>query len=98
MRYDVLLFISCSLMLSCAFCHLNQVNRVFFLGYETATTSLVMLCKMFVTMCFNVGYIYVGELFPTEVRHMGFGISNTAGRISGLFSAYLGEYLVSQLV
>ena len=48
-------------------------------------------------MAFNVVYVYTGELFPTEVRHAAFGMTGAAGRVSGLFSAHMGDYFVSSL-
>ena len=65
------------------------------LGYNTAVTALALIGKLFVAVSFNVIYVYTAELFPTEVRHVGFSACSAMGRISSIASAFVGDQLVS---
>ena len=74
---------------------INSAGFAFFPEIDTGVAVMAFLGKIFATAAFNVMYIYTAELFPTEVRHIGFGICSSVGRISGIASTFIGAELVS---
>ena len=58
-------------------------------------TTLTMIGKAAITICFSTIYVYTAELFPTPVRHLAVGSSSMMSRIGGLVAPFMGEPLVS---
>ena len=52
--------------------------------------------KFAVSTAFTVLYIYASELFPTEVRNKGLGVTSVAARIGGILAPFV-ALLVSLL-
>jgi len=50
--------------------------------------------KFGVSTAFAVLYIYASELFPTEVRNKGLGVSSVAARVGGILAPFV-TFLVS---
>ncbi|XP_078484220.1 organic cation/carnitine transporter 2-like [Ciona intestinalis] len=48
-----------------------------------------MTSKFFINGCFNIIFIFCGELFPTLMRNMSIGASSTAARVGSIASPYL---------
>ena len=47
------------------------------------------------TMSFNSIYMFSSEVFPTEVRSAGMGMSSLCARIGAILAPYMGIPLVS---
>ena len=63
---------------------------------EMVILVLSFFARAAVSAEFNLFYIYIGELFPTSVRNMAFGLCNNIGRIGGILSAHV-PFLCSAL-
>ena len=40
-----------------------------------ATVVLLLAGKAFITLAYNIAYLYGSEIFPTEVRSVGIGVA-----------------------
>uniref|UniRef100_F6WIM7 Major facilitator superfamily (MFS) profile domain-containing protein n=1 Tax=Ciona intestinalis TaxID=7719 RepID=F6WIM7_CIOIN len=56
---------------------------------ETLMIAGAMTSKFFISACFNISYLFCGELFPTLMRNMSIGASSTAARVGSIASPYL---------
>jgi MFS family permease len=59
----------------------------------TALTVLLFIARGSGVSYTWVGYIYLPEAYPTEVRSMAFGIANTFIRIGGMITPYVAQVL-----
>ena len=57
--------------------------------------TLAMTGKLTISIAYMIIYIYILELFPTEVRIQGLGSSMFASRIGSIVSPYITDNLVS---
>ncbi|XP_042243092.1 uncharacterized protein LOC121880103 [Homarus americanus] len=55
--------------------------------------TLAMIGKMCISAVYQILYLYSMELFPTEVRLQGLGISTIASRIGTIVSPFVTDYL-----
>ena len=60
----------------------------------TLVRMLAILGKGFITACFSGAYVYATELFPTEVRNMGLGMTSMAARVGAMMAPFVGAPLV----
>ncbi|XP_066510419.1 solute carrier family 22 member 7-like [Hoplias malabaricus] len=75
-----------SLILSGAFIGLNSVIPTDYVGVRTG----VAVCgKAFSEAAFTVAFLYTAELFPTVIRHCGFGYTSFVGRLGGSLAPLL---------
>lgn len=50
---------------------------------------LSLIGKFAVSTAFALLYVYTSELFPTEARNKGMGISSVAARIGGILAPFV---------
>ena len=62
-------------------------------GEDTLVTVFTIITKFFVSMGFAAIYVYTSELFPTEVRNIGIGLTSTCARVSGMMAPFIGPPL-----
>ncbi|XP_012938106.1 solute carrier family 22 member 15-like [Aplysia californica] len=62
-----------------------------------AITALSIIGKVGITGSFNVIYLYTPELFPTNLRNMGLGVSYLSARFGGMLSPFA-ELLMEKIV
>jgi len=43
--------------------------------WHVATVVMLLTGKAFITMAYNIAYLYGSEIFPTEVRSVGIGVA-----------------------
>ena len=60
----------------------------------TASTTVSMIGKAFVTIGFSGIYIYTSELFPTDVRGVAMSTAVISARISGIAAPFMGAPMV----
>ena len=53
-----------------------------------------MIGKLTISMAYQVIYLYIIEILPTEVRFQGLGASMLASRIGSILTPYVTDYLV----
>ena len=54
------------------------------------TTMILSLTGKFaVSTAFALLYVYTSELFPTEVRNKGLGVTSVAARIAGILAPFV---------
>ncbi|XP_034948517.1 WD repeat and HMG-box DNA-binding protein 1-like [Chelonus insularis] len=71
------------------------------LNNETAKTSFAILGVTGMTVSFPTIYLYTGELFPTVVRNIGFGVCSVSARVGSMiapFIATIGESWIAPLL
>ncbi|KAF6772563.1 hypothetical protein AHF37_08430 [Paragonimus kellicotti] len=69
--------------------HLNCV-------VQTTSTDLILtigvnVCIMLLTICICLSYVYIPELFPSEVRTIGFGLVFGCSRLGTMLCPYVNE-------
>lgn len=62
--------------------------------YGIATTAVSMVGRMFIAGTYISIHLYTSELFPTEIRNGGLGISNVVSTISGMVAPFAVDPLV----
>ncbi|XP_012938111.2 solute carrier family 22 member 8 [Aplysia californica] len=62
-----------------------------------AIMVLSLIGKLSVTGSYNIIYTYTPELFPTNLRNMGFGVSYLSARVGGMLSPF-SEMLMKEIV
>lgn len=60
----------------------------------TTTTLLLFLARACITGTFTIVYIYAPEVYPTELRATGLGVSNSFARIGGVLCPLVAVELV----
>ncbi|KAL5004747.1 hypothetical protein ScPMuIL_018203, partial [Solemya velum] len=55
-----------------------------------ASTALSLVGKFGITGSFSTIYLYTPELYPTNLRNAGIGVSSTAGRVGGMIAPFAG--------
>ena len=55
-------------------------------GNDQLGMPVALLGKFAVAGSFQVIYLYSAELFPTQVRNLGIGVSSMGARLGGIFS------------
>ncbi|XP_065918286.1 solute carrier family 22 member 15-like isoform X2 [Dysidea avara] len=63
-----------------------------YLGTTTSTGTIMFLSlmgKFAVSTAFSLLYVYTSELFPTEVRNKGLGVTPVAARIGGILAPFV---------
>ena len=67
-------------------------------GTDAATTTLSILGRGCVTVAFNAIYVLSPELYPTEVRNIGMGVSSFFARVSGMMAPFVGGPMVGDSI
>ncbi|XP_078486684.1 organic cation/carnitine transporter 2-like [Ciona intestinalis] len=62
------------------------VTPLFALWNPVVATISTMFCKLCVSICFNIIFVYTPQLFPTCIRNFATGISSAGGRIGSIIS------------
>ncbi|KAL5004640.1 hypothetical protein ScPMuIL_018096 [Solemya velum] len=55
---------------------------------EVLTTVFILMGKMAITGSFSSIFLYTPELYPTNLRNAGLGMSSTVSRIGGMLAPY----------
>ena len=63
----------------------NESNKE---GMVIAETVILLINRFVLCSSWAIFYVYVGELFPTRVRSMGFGWTSAMGTIGSAASPY----------
>ncbi|XP_043199199.1 organic cation transporter protein-like isoform X1 [Amphibalanus amphitrite] len=58
-------------------------------GLEMATVGFALLGKFGAAGMFAIVFVYGAELFPTDVRNTGIGMSSAAGRIGSILAPFI---------
>ena len=56
---------------------------------ETATVVFALIGKFGAGGVFSIVFVYGAELFPTDVRNTGIGMSSAAGRIGSILAPFI---------
>ncbi|XP_037093856.1 organic cation transporter protein-like isoform X2 [Pollicipes pollicipes] len=56
---------------------------------QTLTVALAMVGKFGASATFAIVFVYGAELFPTDLRNSGIGISSAAGRIGSILAPFI---------
>jgi len=59
-----------------------------------ALTVFNVVCKAVIVLNFAVLYVYVAEIFPTEVRNSAMGVAQMFNYLGGVVAPYIGEPMV----
>ena len=74
-----------------------QIVFMCFTEQDVIVTVLAIFGKMCVSGSFNLLYVYMAEIMPTEVRSVGIGMCATFSRIIGMTAPFIGGNLVSTI-
>jgi len=55
---------------------------------QAVAVVLVSICRMSISITFNVLYIYILEYYPTVIRNTALGTASSTGRIAGMIASY----------
>lgn len=66
-----------------------------YIGLDVAITTMSMLGRIFLKICWSVLFIYTAELLPTEIRNGGMGFASVGARFSGVIAPFFGSSMVS---
>jgi len=58
-------------------------------GLETLTVVFALIGKFGAAACFAIVFVYGAELFPTDLRNSGIGLSSAAGRIGSILAPFI---------
>ena len=75
--------------------NLEQSAYICLTEQDVVVTALALFSKMCIAGSFNLWYVYMAELMPTEVRSVGFGMCDTFGRSFRMVAPFIGGHLVS---
>lgn len=67
----------------------DQMDLFFFIhfaGNKSLGTPFALLGKFAVAAAFGVIYLYSAELFPTQVRNIGLGVTSVGARLGGILA------------
>ncbi|XP_059156124.1 organic cation/carnitine transporter 2-like isoform X2 [Physella acuta] len=51
-------------------------------------TGLSLVAKLGVSGCWGTSQVWIGEIYPTVIRSLGYGVMNTFARVGGILSPY----------
>lgn len=76
---------------------------IFYILIQFCTTTVVLTLfifgvRAFISGCFNVIYIYTGEVFPTTIRSIGLGSCSGMARIGCMVTPFIAQVLLSYSV
>lgn len=76
---------------------------VFYLLIQICTTTTILTVfifgvRAFISGCFNVIYIYTGEVFPTTIRSIGIGSCSAMARIGCMVTPFIAQVLLAHSV
>ncbi|KAJ7383539.1 hypothetical protein OS493_027202 [Desmophyllum pertusum] len=82
---------------SLIFAALSSVGAVLFTTEDNSDKGMLagriifsmIFAKVFITITFDLAYVYSAELFPTVIRNIGMGTSTGAARIGAFCSPYI---------
>jgi len=66
--------------------------------YHVVTVATLLTGKAFITMAYNIAYLYGSEIFPTEVRNVGIGIASMMEDIGGFVAPLVAGPLVTLII
>jgi len=58
---------------------------------------MLLTGKAFITMAYNIAYLYGSEIFPTEVRNVGIGVAAVMEDVGGFVAPLIAGPLVGLL-
>lgn len=67
----------------------------------TTTTILTLLIfgvRAFISGCFNIIYVYTGEVYPTTIRSIGLGSCSAMARIGCMITPFIAQVLLAHSV
>ena len=73
-------------------------KKLFFVRIDngTAVTTISLIGKCFIAGAFTTIHIFTTELFPTEIRNSGLGVSSVISSLGGIIAPFI-DPLVKKL-
>lgn len=71
----------------------NKILSDGFVDKGSVTTAISLVGKCFIAGAFSNAHIFTTELFPTEIRNGGLGVSSVVNSLGGMLAPYA-TYLV----
>jgi putative MFS transporter len=58
-------------------------------------TSFAAIAKFAISIPFGIIYLYVSEAYPTKIRSIGMGVSNSCSRLGGISTPFISQLVYS---
>ena len=69
-----------------------------FINYDTLSIIIYFIVHFFVAIPYSIFFTYCLEIYPTVIRHIGFGLNATMGNIGGIVVPLVIEYLPRRVI
>ncbi len=74
-------------------CAITFIILIMLYQYSGVTTLLLIILRFFISMIYNINYVYSTEFYPTDIRAKGFALNAVFGRIGAILTPFLVEMM-----